>query len=242
MNLLYEELQSNIQQLEAELLKEKSLDNMKKQFLAQTTHELKTPLSVIQGYAELVYDKIYQTDEERDHYINSIYHETENMNKLINDTLDFAKMENGFFQIETRDTFINPWFNQIILTFKELITSKDIILEVNNQVGDLCINMDAFRMEQVIKNLVANAMEHTDGKIVINAYNLNNQLGVEVINTGSNIDEADMAFIFDSFYKRVGKKTGTGLGLAIVKQIIKLHHGEYRVENMPGGVKFSIII
>ncbi|MDA3844925.1 MAG: HAMP domain-containing sensor histidine kinase [Vallitaleaceae bacterium] len=254
MNLLYEELLSNIQQLEVELSKEKSLDNMKKQFLAQTTHELKTPLSVIQGYAELVYDKIYNTEEERDHYIKSIYQETENMNKLIIDTLDYAKMENGFFTIEPKDTFVNPWFNQIMSTFKELIASKNITLEINNQVGDLCITMDAFRIEQVIRNLIANAiehadqnntinaLEHADKKITINAYNLRNHLVIEVINTGKNIAPEDIPYIFDSFYKREGKKNGTGLGLAIVKQIVKLHHGEYRVQNMADAVKFSIII
>lgn len=242
INLLYEELLSNIQRLETELIKERALEKLKKQFLAQATHELKTPLAVIQGYAELVNDKIYKDDAERDYFINSIYNEIENMNRLMMDILDYSKIENGFFDINKEEVFVNPWINNIIETFKTIIENNGLKFIVNNQVGDLCVNMDAFRIEQVIKNLLSNAIEHSNKIIRFNAYNLNEELAIEIINTGKHIDENDLSFIFDSFYKKKGKKTGTGLGLAIVKGIVDLHNGDYRVENIDNGVKFSIII
>ncbi|WP_461207708.1 sensor histidine kinase [Clostridium sp. DL1XJH146] len=242
INLLYEELLSNIQQLETELKKERTVEKMKKQFLAQATHELKTPLAVIQGYAELVSDHIYSNEEERDHYIQSIYDETENMNKLIMDVLEYSKMESGFFSIRKEEVFVNPWINNVVKTFKDIIEKKDIIFTVNNKVGDLCVYMDAFRMEQVVKNLLSNAMEFSDNEIILNAYNLNDGLVIEVINTGEKIDEDALPFVFDSFYKKKGKKSGTGLGLAIVKEIVNMHDGVYRVENLENGVKFSVAI
>lgn len=242
INLLYEELLSNIQQLETELKKERTVEKMKKQFLAQATHELKTPLAVIQGYAELIVDHIYSDDEERDHYIQSIYEETENMNKLIMDVLDYSKMESGFFSIHKEEVFVNPWINNVVKTFRDIIEKTDIRFIVNNKVGDLCVDMDAFRMEQVVKNLLSNAIEFSAGEIILNIYDLNNQLVVEVINTGERIDEAVLPFVFDSFYKKKGKKSGTGLGLAIVKEIVNMHDGVYRVGNLENGVKFSVAI
>lgn len=242
INLMYEELLSNIQRLESELTKERTVEKMKKQFLAQATHELKTPLAVISGYAELVNENIYKDDTERDYYIQNIYNETEKMNKLIMDILDYSKIESGFFTVNKEQVFVNPWINNIIGTFKNIIENAGVEFIVNNKVGDLCINMDAFRMEQVVKNLLSNAIEHSNEKVILNAYNLNEELAIEVINTGNHIEEEDLPYIFDSFYKKKGKKTGTGLGLAIVKGIIELHSGDYRVENIEAGVKFLIIV
>lgn len=242
LNLLYEELLSNIQRLEAEIKKERAVEKLKKQFLAQAAHELKTPISVIQGYSELIYDGIYKDEVERDHYIESIYNETKNMSKLIRDVLDFSKMETGLFSINKEEIFVNPWVNKIITTYKNYIQLNGLEFKYSNQVGDLCINMDAQRIEQVVKNLLSNAIEHSNGKIELNVSNLNNHLKIEVINSGEPIDEMDIPFIFDSFYKKKGKKTGTGLGLAIVKQIVVLHKGDYRVENTQNGVKFVVII
>ncbi|SHH76271.1 sensor histidine kinase [Clostridium grantii] len=242
LNLLYEELLSNIQRLETELSKERSVEKLKKQFLAQATHELKTPISVIQGYAELIYDGMYKDENERDHYIENILNETENMGNLINDVLDFAKIENGFFSINKKQVFVNPWLNRILVTFKEFAENKDIEVLISNKVGDLCVDIDEFRIEQVIRNLLSNALKHSDKQIIINAYNLNNKLAIEVINTGKSIESTDLPYIFDSFYKAKGEEKGTGLGLAIVKQIIIQHKGDYRVENINNGVKFSFIV
>jgi signal transduction histidine kinase len=240
--LLYEELLSNIAYLETEFKKERAIESMKKQFLAQATHELKTPLAIIQGYAELVNDKIYEDEEEHDQFIQNIYNETERMSQLITDVLDYSKMENGFFTINKEETFIHPWLGEMMATFRPIVESKGLIFNANCHVEDLCIAIDALRMEQAVKNLLSNALEHSNQWITVNAYSLNQQLVLEVINSGDPISQADMPFIFDSFYKKKGKKKGTGLGLAIVKGIVEMHDGKYRVENIKNGVKFTLII
>jgi signal transduction histidine kinase len=240
--LMYQELLSNIQRLESELTKERAVETMKKQFLAQATHELKTPISVIRGYAELVYDGIYKDEEERDHYIISIYNETEAISSLINEILDFSKMENGFFNIHVGPVDIQIWAENIIKTYREYIKIHhlEVIYDVN--VSHRKIEIDANRMEQVIKNLIANAVEHAKSKVIFKFTQVNQSLYITVENDGPPIADEDMPFIFESFYKRRGKQSGTGLGLAIVKQIVLLHHGDYRVENTEDGVRFTVII
>lgn len=237
---MYEELLSNIQRLETELHKERSLDKMKKQFLAQATHELKTPISVIQGYAELVFDGIYKTEEERDHYIESIYNETESISKLITDVLDYSKMENGFFDINKQDVNIKPWSEKLVQTYDEYVRMKNLDFIYHGVTEDFVVYMDPNRMEQVVKNLLVNAIEHGKSKVKLSVFHLENKLLIEVENDGPPIDEEDLPFIFDSFYKKKGKIKGTGLGLAIVKQIVLLHDGDYRVKNLDKGVKFII--
>lgn len=239
---MYEELLSNIQRLETELHKERAAESLKKQFLAQATHELKTPIAVIQGYSELVYDGIYQTEEERDHYIESIYHETESISNIINDVLDYSKMENGLFSITKTSINILPWANKIIHTYDDFIRMNDLKFIYQLYHEDFFFEMDGNRMEQVVKNLLSNALEHSKSTINLNLQLLNNRLVIEVENDGEPISDEDLPYIFESFYKKKGKTTGTGLGLAIVKQIVLLHQGDYRVTNTDTGVKFIVII
>ena len=240
--LMYQELLSNIQRLESELTKERAVETMKKQFLAQATHELKTPISVIRGYAELVYDGIYKNEEERDHYITSIYNETEAISSLINEILDFSKMENGFFNIHVKPVDIQEWAENVIKTYREYIKMHHLEVVYHVNLSHRKVEIDASRMEQVLKNLIANTVEHAQSKVILKFAEVNQRLYITVENDGPHIADDDMAFIFDSFYKRAGKQSGTGLGLAIVKQIVLLHHGDYRVENTEDGVRFTVII
>jgi len=239
---MYEELLSNIQRLETELHKERSIEKMKKQFLAQATHELKTPIAVIQGYSELVVDGIYKSEDERDHFIQSIYNETESISKLINDVLDYSKMENGLFDVNKEIIEVKAWSDKLAHTYDDYIIMKKLLFEFKGLSNELHINMDSSRMEQVVKNLLSNSVEHANSFISLTLKDLNNRLYIEVENDGENINDEDLPFIFDSFYKKKGKRTGSGLGLAIVKQIVLLHEGDYRVENLDHGVRFIIII
>lgn len=239
---MYEELLSNIQRLETEMHKERASEQLKKQFLAQATHELKTPIAVIQGYAELVYDGIYKNEEERDHYIESIYHETESISNIITDVLEYSKMENGFFTINKTHVDILPWANQLSSTYDEFIRLQQLEFKANIGHESFSILMDQSRMEQVVKNLLSNAAEHGKSFVELSIKQLDEGLIIEVENDGQHISEEDMPYIFESFYKKKGKVKGTGLGLAIVKQIVLLHGGDYRVTNTKDGVKFIVIL
>ena len=240
MNSLYDELKSNIYQLESELKKERNTEMLKKRFLAQATHELKTPIAVIGGYAELLSDAMYENQEEHDHYIESIYNETIVMNHIIMDILDYSKMETGNFKMNARNQDVTQWFEGLLPRLKSLAQQRDKQLIIQGPTEGLMKEFDGLRMEQVINNLVSNGLEHAVSRVVINMIYHEQKVVVSVYNDGQKIDEEDLPYLFDSFYKAKGKKSGTGLGLAIVKSILQMHQGEYRAENNEDGVTFTV--
>ncbi len=242
INGLYEELLSNIYKLESELKKERNSELLKKKFLARATHELKTPISVIQGYSELVYDGMYKDIEERDHYIKSIYDETRSINHIIHDILDYSKMETGNFTINFSSVELNVYLDSIFKRFKDIVEKDSIDFEYHISFDEFLKDIDGVRIEQVIKNLLINAMEHSSGRISVMADKVGDRLKLEIFNSGNKVLEEDLPYIFDSFYKKKGKKKGTGLGLAIVKEIVLFHKGDYRVENKEEGVSFIVIL
>ncbi|SHJ08037.1 Signal transduction histidine kinase [Dethiosulfatibacter aminovorans DSM 17477] len=242
INSLYEELLSNIYKLESELKKERNSELLKKKFLAQATHELKTPISVIQGYSELVYDGMYKDLDERDHYVKSIYDETKSMSHIINDILDYSKMETGNFTMKFTLVELKGYLDVIFNRFKDIVEKGNIEFKYDINFGEFSKSIDEIRIEQVIKNLLSNAIEHSDGRISVMADKAGDKLRLEVFNSGDKIADEDIPYIFDSFYKKKGKKKGTGLGLAIVKEIVTLHKGDYRVENREDGVSFIVVI
>ncbi|MBN2222601.1 MAG: HAMP domain-containing histidine kinase, partial [Vallitaleaceae bacterium] len=240
INGMYEELKANIYQLESELSKERNTELLKKRFLAQATHELKTPIAVIGGYAELLVEKMYQSEEEEAHYHKSIYEESQRMNRLIMDVLDYTKMETGNFQIQKKEQDLHKWAKNLEQKWMSLAEQAHKHLEVQIPKESLQKEFDEFRMEQVVTNLLTNALEHAKSKVIINFRFYDSKVVIQVSNDGKPIEDGDVPYLFDSFYKAKGKKSGTGLGLAIVKAIIGLHQGEYRVENHQDGVTFSV--
>jgi len=243
LNELYEELLSGIYQLESELKKERNAERLKKRFLAQATHELKTPIAVIRGYAEILYDGMYKNENERDRYIQNIYEETEVISRLIVEVLDYTKMETGNYILERSDVEAKDYFEKIIDRYREFVESKNLQFDVQINIKEnFRISIDANRIEQVFKNLISNAVEHGNSKITVIIERIGSRILLKIGNDGPYIDEEDLPYIFDSFYKKKGKKKGTGLGLAIVKEIMLLHKGDCRAENTLNGVEFVVMI
>lgn len=243
LNELYEELRGSIYQLNAELHKERNAEKLKKRFLAQATHELKTPIAVIRGYAEILYDGMYKDEEERDRYLQNIYEESESVSHLILDVLDYTKMETGNYKLTTKSVEIKGYFDKLFSRYGEFISSEGLSFygEVNVPIGyELAIDPD--RIEQVFKNLISNGVEHARSQISVTVSKVGERIRLSVENDGGFISDEDMPNLFESFYKKMGKKKGSGLGLAIVKEIVLLHHGEYMAMNKEDSVEFVIIL
>ncbi len=243
LNELYEELLSSIYQLESELNKERNAENLKKRFLAQATHELKTPIAVIGGYAEILYDGMYKDEDDRDRYLKNIYEETQAISHLIKDVLDYTKMETGNYELLIEKVSAKNYFEGIVNRFEDYVKEYGLnflkSIELDNQFE---LNIDKTRIEQVIRNLLSNSVEHGVTKVIVNVARLQDKVKIQISNDGPLIEEEDLPYIFDSFYKKKGKQSGTGLGLAVVKEIVLLHGGDYRVENSEEGVIFTIIV
>ncbi|NLP50985.1 ATP-binding protein [Bacillus sp. RO1] len=231
-----------------DMTEERRLDKLRKDFIANVSHELRTPISMLQGYSEAIVDDIAGTDEEKKELASVIYDESLRMGRLVNDLLDLARMEAGHISLNYENANIVAFVEKITRKFQGLAKEKSIVLQ-SHVDGDGAIQMDVDRMEQVMTNLVDNAIRHTadDGTITIHAKLINNGVKIDVKDSGHGIPEEDLPFVFERFYKadkaRTRGRAGTGLGLAIVKNIIEAHRGTISVHSKENeGTTFSMYI
>jgi two-component system sensor histidine kinase ResE len=231
-----------------DMTEERRLDKLRKDFIANVSHELRTPISMLQGYSEAIVDDIAGTDEEKKELASVIYDESLRMGRLVNDLLDLARMEAGHISLNYEKANIVAFVEKITRKFQGLAKEKSIVLQ-SHVDGEGAIQMDVDRMEQVMTNLVDNAIRHTadGGTITIHAKLINNGVKIDVKDSGHGIPEEDLPFVFERFYKadkaRTRGRAGTGLGLAIVKNIIEAHRGTISVHSKENeGTTFSMYI
>jgi len=233
-------------QLEKDIEKEKKLTEMRKDFVAAVSHELKTPITLIEGYTLALNDDVLE-GEEKQYFIDVIMDESRKMNSLVSDMLNLSQLESGNFKLVKEEFFLHELINPVARKFSSLLNDKDIKLELK-LIEDIEVNADWNRIEQVLTNYMTNAIRHTNdgGSITIKMINKEDTICVEVENSGSKIDADETSKIWDNFYKidksRTRKLGGTGLGLSIVKNIILLHGGRCGVENTDIGVKFYFVL
>lgn len=232
--------------LEEDIEKERQLEKMRREFVAAVSHELKTPITLIEGYAEGIKDNVFD-DEDKDYYIDVIMDESKKMTGLINDMLDLSLLECGNFKLVKEKFFIDQLIKSNIKRFWGIVKEKNINIQTN-LIDNIEVDADWNRIEQVIYNILTNAVKYTGDKctIFVNMVRLNKKIKIEIENEGEHIEKEELEKIWDKFYKvdksRSRKLGGTGIGLAVVKNIIVLHGGECGVENTERGVKFYFIL
>lgn len=227
--------------LEEDIEKERNLEKMRKEFVASVSHELKTPISLIDGYAVGLKDNIFE-GEDKDFYLDIIIDETRKMASLVTDMLDISQLESDTFKLSMEDFNLTELVRFTLKKYIALANEKSVTIEFK-LLENVEINADWNRMEQVITNYVTNALRHVNegGKITISLIDEGENISLEIENTGSSIPEEDMLKVWDKFYKidksRNRKSGGTGIGLSIVKNILMLHNYSFGVENTDVGVK-----
>jgi len=228
-----------------DMTKERKLDKLRKDFVANVSHELRTPLSMLQGYSEAIVDGIAATPEEHKELAKIIYDESVRMSKLVNELLDLARMEAGHLELHKEQVALRPYFERIQRKFANIARERSIALELEMQtpLAEACFDPD--RMEQVLTNLIDNALRHTPAKGIVKLSVHGEGPLIEVSDTGSGIPPEDLPFVFERFYKadkaRTRGRSGTGLGLGIAKNIVEAHGGTITVHSKPGeGTTFTI--
>ncbi len=229
-----------------DMTREWKLDKLRKDFVANVSHELRTPLSMLQGYSEAIVDGIASTPEEHKELAKIIYDESVRMTKLVNELLDLARMEAGHVELHPEELLIRPYLERIHRKFYNLAKERGINLQLELSTTRERVTADPDRMEQVLTNLIDNALRHTptNGTVTIRATG-DDPLLLEVSDTGSGISQEDLPFVFERFYKadkaRTRGRAGTGLGLAIAKNIVEAHEGTITVHSKIGeGTTFTI--
>ncbi|WP_286904383.1 HAMP domain-containing sensor histidine kinase [Clostridium sp. UBA1652] len=221
------------------------LENIRSQFVANVSHELKTPLTSIKGFAETL--KYVKDDENRERFLNIINDEAERLTRLINDILTLSNIEQKG-DVFKEEFFPNAVIDDVFILMNNLIEDKKIKLEFkNNNTKYLYGSRDGFK--QMLINLIENAIKYSEegDKVTFRSYNLDNKLVIEVEDTGCGIPESEIPRIFERFYRvdkaRSRAKGGTGLGLAIVKHIVKNFNGDITVNSVLGkGSNFIVKI
>lgn len=235
------ELSETLNQTKEELSK---LNETRKDLLANVSHDLKTPLTMIKAYAETARDLNKHNEEKREENLNIIIEETERLNILVNDILELSKSETNMNTLNKEDFNLTEEIKIILHRFdylKEQENYKFIFEEKNNYI----INADKNKIDQVIYNLIINAINYTgkDKKVIITIKANKKYLRVSIKDTGKGIDKEELNKIWDKYYKseknHKRNKIGTGLGLSIVKSILIKHNYKYGVISEKGkGTEF----
>ncbi len=229
INIMSQQLKSTIEQLNQEIAKVKELESLRKDFVNQFTHEMKTPLGIINGYSEL----IDETDNEEDinRYLDIIHKETTKINQLIQSMLNLSRLESGKVELHRENIDLEDLVTEIIDEYEILLMKKNVKIQMN--VIDKNINADKKQLSIVIHNFINNAIKHVaiNGRIIIKM-----NKGLYVYNDGEKILADQFNHIWYTFVTY--DQQGSGLGLAICKSILELHEFNFGVENKDNGVEF----
>ncbi|WP_040228275.1 ATP-binding protein [Bhargavaea cecembensis] len=223
------------------------LEKLRTDFLANISHELRTPISMLVGYSEALSDGIVDSEEEREEMMKIIRDEAMRMGRLVNDTLDLTRLESGHMRLYKESVDILPMIGRIASKFHQKARDADVDLTVHSvPEADVEAYLDEDRIEQVLTNLIDNAIRHTPagGQVDISVGRTGSWMEFSVADTGSGIPEEDLQYVFERFYKadkaRTRGKGGTGLGLAIAKNIVESHGGMITADSKVGeGTRMS---
>ncbi|MGN0415812.1 MAG: sensor histidine kinase [Agathobacter sp.] len=250
MNELSETLEKTISELKTanisltqDIEKKEQIDEMRKEFLSNVSHELKTPLALIQGYAEGLSECINDDPESREFYCDVIMDETEKMNHMVRQLLDLNQLEFGNDKVEMTRFNLTELIDGVIASSGIMAQQKQAQILFDPQ-GPVYVWGDEFKVEQVITNYLTNAINHVDKekRITISFRYHDNLVRTSVFNTGEQIPEEELDKIWIKFYKvdkaRTREYGGSGIGLSIVQAIMDSLHQKCGVINHPDGVEF----
>ena len=253
INTMSDKLESTIKQLrdnnlelEKDIEEKSKIDDMRKQFISDVSHELKTPIALIQGYAEGLVENVNSDDESRKFYAEVILDESNKMDTLVKQLLELMKLEYGKREFNNENFDIVELINEVIRKCKVMVEEKNIKIEFDSS-KKVMVNADDFYIEQVVTNYFTNAIKHAENvngekKISIKIEEKESKVRVSVFNTGNNIPEEHLSKIWGRFYKEDSSRNrndgGTGIGLALVKAIMNNYKNDYGVINRENGVEF----
>jgi len=225
----------------------KKLEQMRKDFVANVSHELKTPITSIKGFAETLLDGALQDRKTLESFLTIILKESERLQSLIHDLLELSKIEQHNFQLNMGQIELNELVTDSVEILKEKATRKEIHLSIQTSDNQIFIKGDASRLKQIFINIIDNAIAYTpnEGNISVKIMDSEKEAKVSVSDTGIGIEKGEIPRIFERFYRvdraRSRESGGTGLGLAIVKHLMEAHQGEISVESEVGkGTTFHL--
>ncbi len=243
LNMTLDELNKANVQLKKEIIQNKQMEQLQKDFFANASHELKTPISIVRGFAEGIRDGISVGRQE--HYVEVILEESAKMEQLVQDMLDLLRLESSALKLYKSPVLLSELTQDMLEKLTYQMDEKELSAHlVYKQETE--INVDPVKIEQVLLNLMTNAIRHAEKGSTIEIHILGTEQTClySIYNKGDQIPEDYLKRIWERFFRveasRDRKSGGTGLGLAIVKRILELHECEYNVRNVEDGVIFEL--
>ena len=254
MNYMSDRLKKAISKLQEanEVLKEdikrkEAIDEMRKDFIANVSHELKTPIALIQGYAEGLNEGLCEDEESRKYYTEVIMDESEKMNKMVKQLLTLSSLESGNSILHKENFNMTSLIEGVLSSISILIGEKNVKVNFDTS-RNIFLYADEFKIEEVVTNYISNAIHHVNdnGTIKIDVSEDESNVYFSVYNTGNQIPEKDLVNVWEKFFKvdKAHSRSygGSGIGLSIVKAIVEAHGGAVKVVNKSDGVEFGFKI
>lgn len=253
INMMSRKLESTIEQLrrtnielERDIEEKSQIDEMRRSFISDVSHELKTPIALIQGYSEGLIENVNSDEESRKFYAEVILDEATKMDKLVKQLLELMKLEYGNMNFNNKDFDIIELENEIMRKSQVMIEKENIELTIK-QSEPISVFADDFYIDQVFTNYITNAIKYAteiNGKKRIEVRNeiIGNKVRVVIFNTCDGLSEEHLLRIWNRFYKadesRNREKGGNGIGLSLVKAIMNNYGNNYGAKNVAGGIEF----
>lgn len=243
INSMSTNLESSIQKLQADVDYHKQLDQMRQDFIANVSHEMKTPLALLRLYASNLQEDIAGID--KNFYYQTIDEEATHLSEMVTSMLEVSSVESGMYQMDLVPIDLSAFSVNILDKFSPMLVDINLTHEIQENISVLG---DSKHLEQVAKNYITNALSHTKhgDEISITLSAKDGKATFAVYNQGQHIADDDMPQLWDSFYRsdkaRLRNNHNVGLGLYIAKTIIEKHNGTYDAKNLPNGVQFSVTL
>ena len=211
------------------------VNDLRKDLVANVSHDIKTPLTMIKAYAEMIKDISGDDPKKRDEHLDVIIQETEYLDKLVSDMSELSKLQSGVIELSRNNFDLKDCTNKVVLLLSQIINEKNVNLILD--LDDCVVYADEIKISQVIYNYLSNALKYSgdNTKITVRIRNYEDKVRLEVSDQGNGISEEALPFIWDRYYK-VDKNfnrsvNSSGLGLAIAKAILEAHKAKYGVES-----------
>lgn len=214
------------------------VDSLRNDLIANVSHDLRTPLTMIKAYAEMIRDLSGENPEKRTEHLGVIIDESDRLTELVNNLLELSKLQNGAIELDRRQFSVHEFISSALSRYQVLAEQKGYSFEFESDADVIC-NGDESRLAQVLYNFINNAVNYSGDsrRIVIRQKNLENVVRIEVVDFGVGIARERLPQIFDRYYRDERTKrdvVGSGLGLSIVKEILRLHGMRFGVQSELG--------
>lgn len=248
INVLGGQLNKLAERLQKIQTESRRMEEERAGLFAEISHELRTPLTAVQGFVEAIRDGIVQDEAIQERYLDTIYTQTVHISRLVDDILELSRLENGNITVEKLPVDLNALAHGVAMSMEPLANRKNTAIRLNKKTEKAIVLGDADRMEQVIRNLLKNAIRVTENGIIrVNVENRHGQVLLKIEDNGIGIAPEDLPHIWERFYRIKNQRDdprqekGSGLGLVIVKKLVQLQDGDINVSSQLGkGTAFSI--